>query len=587
MKSNLKDLAWRLTIDDVRNRTPVEQQGLRLRCQTDTRFLANCVLRPNNAKKFPTLLENVHGPIIDSLLKPDPNKDSSEWDERDEFVTMASRGMLKSTIGAALLTQVILCSPNIRILIMSGKIDKAKSILAIVRKPFFSNQVLRFLFPEFAIEEDDIKLEEFTTPARDPELDLRDPTISLASFDSIKAGGHYELILLDDATNEINSSNLENCEKTHGTYDDTDELIEPGGYRIFLGTKWHDEDLPAYILSKGAEEKEKTGKETVSYFIQPAWKLRTDGTQAEISKRLEREKTGTLVPEDVILTWPEKLNAAFLFKRYRRNRADFYKQYLLDASIEQQKSFTPAILQKQIQSPNELYQIPMHDRAVVIHWDLATVFTGRRKKSETDYSCGLVAVFQLSTGKCYIADAILAHFNTGRDIANAMIKLYQTATFFGPVVAHSMEDAMGARNLESQITEIAAAANVSLPTIQWELPERTPNAKNGRIAILASAMKDAKVVLLSNIPYLDDIKSQFEKWSIDAKRRKDDGPDCVAQIWQYYSNKMFPKNVEAMKPNGPVISWEPELPAETPDPHIEERADADIDYLNSFTVPHV
>lgn len=586
MKSDLKDLAWRLKLEDVQNYTPAQQQGLRIRCQTDLRFLANCVLRPNNAKKFPPLLESVHGPIIDSLLNPNPVRDSSEWDERDEFVTMASRGMLKSTIGAALLTQVILCSPNIRILIMSGKIDKAKSILAVVRKPFFSNQVLRFLFPEFAIEEDDIKLEEFTTPARDSELDLRDPTISLASFDSIKAGGHYELILLDDATNEINSSNLENCEKTHGTYDDTDELIEPGGYRIFLGTKWHDEDLPAYILSKGLEEKEKIGKETVSYFIQPAWRLRTDGTQAEIAKRLEREKTGTLVPEDVILTWPEKLNAAFLFKRYRRNRADFYKQYLLDASIEQQKSFTPEILQRQIQSPNELYQIPMHDRAVVIHWDLATVFTGRRKKSDTDYSCGLVAVFQLSTGKVYIADAVLAHFNTGRDIANAMIKLYQTAVFFGPVVAHSMEDAMGARNLESQIMEMAAAANISLPTIQWELPERTPNAKNSRIAILASVMKDGKVVLLSNIPYLDDIKSQFEKWSIDAKRRKDDGPDCVAQIWQYYNNKMFPKNVEAMKPNGPVISWEPEIPAEKTDPHVEERADADIDYLNSFTVPH-
>lgn len=587
MVSNLTDLSFRLTLDDVQGLPKEKTDWFRLQCQTDLRFLSNCVLRPNNAKKFPPLIERVHGPIIDSLLKPDPAKDSGEWDERDEFVSMASRGMLKSTIGAALLTQVILCSPNIRILIMSGKIDKAKSILAIVRKPFYSNLVLRHLFPEFAIEEEDIKLEEFTTPARDPELDLRDPTVSLASFDSIKAGGHYELIMLDDATNEINSSNLENCEKTHGTYDDTDELIEPGGYRIFLGTKWHDEDLPAYIYSKGQEEKEKTGKETVSYFIQPAWRLRTDGTQADVAKRAEREKTGTLVPEDVILTWPEKLTAQFLFKRYRRNRADFYKQYLLDASIEQQKSFTPEVLQRQIQSPNELYQIPMHDRAVVIHWDLATVFTGRRNKSEADFSCGFVAVFQLSTGKVLIADAVLAHFNTGRDIAEAMIRLYQTAIFFGPVVGHSMEDAMGARNLDSQIMEIAAEANVDLPPIQWELPDSTPNAKNSRIAVLASVMKDTgKVILLSNIPYLDDIRSQFEKWSIDAKRRKDDAPDCIAQIWQYYSTKMFPKTIESMKPSGPVISWEQELPVEEIDTHASEGTDADIEYLSSFTTPH-
>ena len=584
--SNLTDLNFRLTLPDVQGLEPEKLVALRLRVQTDLRFTANCVLRPPNAKKFPTLLESVHGPIIDSLPKPDPTKDSSDWDERDEFVTLASRGMLKSTIGAALLTQIILCSPNIRILIMSGKIDKAKSILAVVRKPFYSNQVIRFLFPEFAIEEEDIKLEEFTTPARDSEMDLRDPTVSLASFDSVKAGGHYEFILLDDATNEINSSNLENCEKTHGTYDDTDELIEPGGYRLFFGTKWHDEDLPAYIHAKGIEEAEKTGRETCSFFIQPAWKLRVDGSQIEIAKRLEREKTGTLTPDDVILTWPEKLNAQFLFKRYRRNRSDFYKQYLLDASIEQKKSFTPDVLQKMILSPTDLYMIPAHDRAVVIHWDLASVFTGRRKKSEVDYSCGLVAVFQLSTGKMYIADAVMTHFNTGRDIANAMIKLYQTASFFGPVVAHSMEDAMGARNLESQIMEIAAVANVSLPPIQWELPERTPNAKNGRIAVLASVAADGKAFLLSNIPYLDDIKSQFEKWSIDAKRRKDDGPDCVAQIWQYYNTKMLPNTVKSMQPNGPVIAWEPELPAEEPDTHAGESTDADIEYLNSFTAPH-
>jgi hypothetical protein len=145
---------------------------------------------------------------------------------------------------------------------------------------------------------------------------------------------------------------------------------------------------------------------------------------------------------------------------------------------------------------------------------------------------------------------------------------------------------MGARNLNSQIMEIAAAANVALPPIQWELPESTPNAKNSRIAVLATVMKDGKVILLSNIPYLNDIRSQFEKWSIDAKRRKDDAPDCIAQIWQYYSTKMFPKTVESMKPNGPVISWEPELPVEESDSHASESTDADIEYLSSFTSPH-
>ncbi len=587
--SNLGDLNFRLTLPDVQKLSKEEQDNVKIRIQTDLRFLVNCVLRPANSKKFPTLLEKVHGKIIDSFLQPDPHKDSSEWDERDEFVVLASRGMLKSTIGAAFLTQVILCSPDIRILIMSGKIDKAKSILAMARKPFFSNQVIRHLFPEWAIEESDIKLEEFTTPKRNPELDLRDPTISLASFESVKAGGHYELVFLDDATNEINSSNLENCEKTHGTYDDTDELVEPGGYRMFLGTKWHEEDLPAYICRKGAEDKEKSGRETVSYFVLPAWTLRKDGTPKEIEERIKREKNGQLTPDDVDLTWPEKLNANFLFKRYRRNRSDFYKQYLLDASLDETpKSFTEAILKRQITSPNDLLQIPMHDRSVVVHWDLASAFTGRRKKSESDYSCGIIAVFQNSTMRMWVVQVVLAHYNNGTDVSNAIVQLYRTAEYFGPIVGHSIEDAMGVRWLEDQINEAvrrtAKPNDKPFKSITWELPNNELNAKNVRIAVLASAMKDGHVFINSNVGFIDDVRSQFEKWTLDAKRRKDDAPDCIAQAWQYYRPLIFPKTIESLKPSGPILTWEPELPPEAPDSHAGEGESTDIDAVNSTNV---
>ena len=589
--SNLNDLNFRLTLPDVQKLSKEEQDGLRLRLCTDLRFLVNCVLRPSNSKKFPPLLEKVHGKIIDAFLVPDPRVDSGEWDTRDEFVVMASRGMLKSTIGAAFITQLILCAPDIRILIMSGKLEKAESILAIARKPFFSNQVIRFLFPEWAIEDEDIKQKEFTCPKRNPELDLRDPTLSLASFDSVKAGGHYEVVILDDATNEINSSNIENCEKTHGTYDDTDELIEPEGYRIFLGTKWFDEDLPAYILRKGVEEKEKSGDDTVGYFVLPAWTLRTDGTPKEVDARNLREKNGTLIPEDVDITWPEKLSEKFLFRRYRKNRPDFYKQYLLDASLEDTpKSFSEEVLTRQIVPPAELALVPYHDRSVVVHWDLASAFTGRRPKSQTDYSCGVIAVFQNSTMKVWIAQAVLAHFNTGLDVSNALVQLYRSAEFFGPVVGHSIEDAMGVRYLEDQINAVvkqtAKPNDKPFKSITWELPNNELNAKNVRIAVLASAMKSGHVYILSNVDYLDDVRAQFEKWTIDAKRRKDDAPDCVAQVWQYYRPLITPKYIDSLKPNGPILLWEPELPPEAPDPHAGEGESTDMDALNSTSILH-
>lgn len=590
MTSNLDELNFRLTLQEVEAMPMEKQESVRRRCLTDLRFLANCVLRPSNLKKFPPLIEKVHGKIIDCFPVPDPDKDTSEWDFKDEFVVLASRGMLKSTLGMAFLTQCILCAPDIRILIMSGKLDKAKSILAGARKPFYTNEVIRYLFPEWRIDEEDIKAEEFWCPHRNAELDLRDPTLSLASFDSVKAGGHYELILLDDATNEINSSNQENCEKTYQTYDDTDELIEPEGYRIFLGTKWLEEDLPEYIRKKGEEDKEKSGSESVFYFTLPAWALKATGTSQDIELRKQREKMGMLTPEDVDLTWPEKLNAKFLFKRYRRNRADFYKQYLLDASIEETpKSFTQATLDRQMGFTHaDLMKIPQHDRSVVIHWDLASVFTGRRKKSEADFTCGTINVFQNSTGKMHVADVLLAHFSSGTDISNAVVRFYKTAMFFGPIVGHSMEDAAGARYLADQIYQIAKAAKIPIKPIVWELPNNEQNAKNLRIAVLASAMKAGQVFIVSNINFYSDVRTQFEKWTIDAKRRKDDAPDCIAQAWGHYHSLIQPKTTQGQQPGEPIPDFipEPDLPADAPDLHADERANADIDFLASFTTPH-
>lgn len=584
--ATLDQLNFRLSIDVIQKMTKEEVDVIRRACQTNLRFLLNCVLRPPKPKKFPTLLEKVHGKIIDAFLKPDPDQELEDWTGLDEFVVLASRGMLKSTIGMGFLTQVILCSPDVRILIISGKLDKAESILAGARDPFYSNEVLRYLFPEWAIDDDDMKVGEFTTPRRNKELNLRDPTLETSSFDSVKAGGHYELILFDDATNEINSNNVENCEKTHGQYDDTDPLVEPGGYRMFLGTKWLDDDLPEYIRRKGKEELEKAGQETVSYFFLPAWTLRMDGTASEVESRKTREKTGSLVPDDVMLTWPEKLTAKLLFKYYRKNRIDFYKQYLLDASIEQQHSFLPEILSRQTIGREEFNLIPKHDLIVVAHWDLASVFSGHKRKSESDYSCCIIAVFQKSTGNMYVVDALLEHFNGGDEIANAVVKMYSTAAHLGPVGGHSIEDVRNARVLGDAIDRIAKERNVPIQTLHWMLPDTTPNAKNVRIATLASAMKNGFVFLLNDIPFYDDIKAMFEKWTVDSKRRKDDGPDCIAEIWQHYRSQIQIDSVPIMQTDGPVLSWEPELPVEAPNPHADELEQADIAWLSTFTTPH-
>jgi hypothetical protein len=441
--------------------------------------------------------------------------------------------------------------------------------------------------------------EEFTTPRRNPEIDFRDPTLAVASFDSVKAGWHGDFVLLDDATNEQNSNNLENCEKTHGSYDETDELVEPGmSKRIFLGTKWHEEDLPAYIFKKAQEDFEKSGEQTCNLFVLPAWTLRTDGSVTEIDARKEREKNGILTAADVNLAWPEKLSARFLFKIYHKNRPDFYKQYLLDASLETPKAFTEEVMNLQSVERAEWWlKVPIHDRAVVIHWDMGSVWSKRREIGETDYSCGIVACFQKSTKKCYIAQATLAKFSKGEDMVNAIVNLYMHAMSVGPIIGHSAEDAVGIRNIADYVISAAKKLDFDIMPLNFILPQKgqgsVGNLKNVNIAMLASAMtgpfnKETKklepgfVFLSKDINHYTEIRAQFEKWSVDAKRSKDDGPDCIAQIWKNYRDIINIDSVNVMQSEGPILSWDPEPPPEAPDPHADE-SNADLQYLDSDT----
>lgn len=601
MVKDLNKLQFRLTLADVEKMTPQQQEYVREAMKGNLRFLSNCILRPNNLRKYPSLVENVHGQIIDHLLAPIPGQHLEDWTETEEFILLASRGMLKSTIGANLLTQIILNSPDVRILILSGKIDKSSSIMELARDPFYANEVVRYLFPGFAITDEHRQAETFTTPMRNAELLLRDPTIEVSSFDAVKAGWHGEIVLFDDATNEINSTTLENVEKTHAAYDATDPLLEPGGYRLFLGTKWHDEDLPEYIRRKGITEFEATGRTIYSYFYLPAWVLKQTGSDRDRVDRELREKQGLLTPADVIPTWPEKLKTATLFTMYRNNRVDFYKQYLLNASLEQQRSFTDDMMNNQIVAAGDWHSIPIFDRAVVIHWDFASVWSGRRKMSENDYSCGIVCIFQLSTGRMYVADATLAHFVSGDEMANAILRLYKSAAQMGPIIGHSLEDAVGVRNIESTVNRLAEEEGLDMMPLNFILPQKgakgAGNVKNSNIAVLASAMRGpldpvtkqytlGMVFLASNLPHIDEIKVQFQKWSIDAKRRKDDAPDVIAQTWIIYRPQIRVAEVPLMQADEQILSWEepPPVAQFDYDPHADERDNADTEYLSNDTV---
>lgn len=575
----------------VEKKFPREEgkEFLKKKCQTDLAFLSNCVLR---SRKQAPLVERVHGKIIDQFIKKDPSISITDALDQisdiKEKVILASRGMLKSTLGMADLTQWILCYPNIRILVLSGIQSKAESILEGAIRPFMSNEVIQYLFPEWIVSYSDAKKETFLCPNRDHDLNYRDETLTISTFGSVKAGGHYELLHLDDCTNEQNCATQESVEKTVQQYDDLDPLIEPGGFVQILATTWAIDDLPEYVRIKGEENKVATGVTEFSYFSLPAWTLKQGDTPEESKAILDREKLGSLKSSDVNLTWPEKLTWKYLAPKYRKNREKFYKQYLLRAGINEVVHFSEALFDRQTIPYTELPK--PHDRELFIFWDMGGIWTKRRAKSQSDYSCGIAVMFERSTGRMYVYDAILTRFANDVDAANTIIDFYlRQIKSVGKVQVVAFEDAAGIRYLTNTLNQTAAQAGVNV-NFDFITPDNTEDAKNGRIMTLAGAMSRSLVFFITSCSYLDDMKPQFIRWLPSAKRRKDDAPDAVATAWQTFGSRLAPVAQPPIPtPNGPILSWEPDpdAPPEVVDPHADERENADIDWLSKFTVPHV
>ena len=79
--------------------------------------------------------------------------------------------------------------------------------------------------------------------------DRREPTVTAAGIDNNLVGGHYDLIIFDDVVNRDNIGTADQIQKVIRRYNDSLDLLEPGGQIIVVGTRWHDSDLYGWILS--------------------------------------------------------------------------------------------------------------------------------------------------------------------------------------------------------------------------------------------------------------------------------------------------------------------------------------------------
>ncbi len=204
---------------------------LRKMCRTNLKFLCKELL---GMDKWDDVL---HDDLENFLVKSGQNK-----------LILVPRGHLKSSIVTVGWTiQQILIDPNETILIRNAVWDLSREFLKQISN-YLQSEILTGLFGEFCLPQS-TWTKEVIEIAQKTDLVDRQPTITTAGLETALTGRHFKTIIDDDLVGQQNVTTKEQIQKVITVYQDSENLLNPGGKHVIIGTRWANRDLYGHILS--------------------------------------------------------------------------------------------------------------------------------------------------------------------------------------------------------------------------------------------------------------------------------------------------------------------------------------------------
>ena len=163
--------------------------------------------------------------------------------------------------------------PNLRFLISNAKLDNAIDILANIRMCVETNEVFRWLFPEYC---PDLASKEVRNRCKwiTDRLDFpcsryagrREGNIAAMGVEASLVSKHYDRLVFDDPVNDINTSTKDYRDKVERWYRNALQLRHDLSTPIrLIGTRWHFDDLYSRIikLEMARRARQKAAKEKI------------------------------------------------------------------------------------------------------------------------------------------------------------------------------------------------------------------------------------------------------------------------------------------------------------------------------------
>jgi hypothetical protein len=407
--------------------------------------------------------------------------------EMRDFLLMAPRGSMKSSVGSVFLATAILCAPSLRLLLVSEttamtlKFLKAfKALWEVGVDPAFER--FQYWFPEFCIKQGEGNVRAFTSPMRS--IAVREETAEILSMEMSAQGRRFDIAWMDDVIGKTNTIEPTQRQKSLETYGAVLKLRESGGVGLVctIGTPWIFPP-PGQIgdLYYELMERNKIPEPWLAVRVDSAWTLKS--TAAHLFPGFLNQLNETHIES---LAFPARLPFKTLMKEARFNVDEFQSQYLCRYVESELNKWVPTFIE------GELYQrvkpLNFFDTYPVVRI-VAALDAANSEAVTADRSSICIAKIVQYENKnvALILDVIAGQWR----YSQLAVKFVEACQKYGVQHAVIERNNVPWQDLQAAIQRNALLRGVMLPNIQWKVSTGTGTSVSAKM----KRVKGAEVLL--------------------------------------------------------------------------------------------
>src|SRR5215471_6201919 len=447
-------------------------------------------------KVYPDLTERLHKPWCEFFVKKDPERYWFLQDPVKQRLWLAPRGHFKTSINLCDIMQWMLAFPDVTIALFSGTEQLTRRMVDEVKQHFLQNGDFRDMYPSWVPTKLLSSFGEkgcFTLPNR---VQIRrEPTLSITTLKSTRAGAHYDIEKFDDVVHEQNSYSAELNRETRRQWSLTLPLLNPGGYRDVIGTLYSYDSFYAPIIES---QNITQGKRN------PGWKVLVEAAlKREPDKDLFRPEA-IIFPERFCVDANEDSSKQNLQQIWRDDPDLFASQYMNDPLSVGSDQFSLPRLKSHVVDRRD---IPSTVN-LYMTWDLAMTTTEKGPHTHwggADYSVGAVGGFS-PNGSLFVIDIFRGRYRPA-EIIEHIIKQYRRWPIIRVGIEKDLMTQMLAPGLESRQRQLG----VYIP-IDYIPIKRGKGNPESQILALGPLLEQDKLWFASTCNDLDETFREFSRF---------------------------------------------------------------------------